>query len=86
MLPVHLINQDSHKGLKRITTRYTYSISGVISEVKSQETLGSPVARLPVPAQDRVTELPNVVMVEGLGSSVNVMFGSAECLAVINSD
>jgi hypothetical protein len=51
---------------------------GVILGVKSHETLGFPFGRLPVPKQDRVTELPRVVMVEGRGSSVKDMFGSED--------
>ena len=54
-------------------------MSGVILGVKSQETLGSPVGKLLVPAQERVTELPSVVIVEGRGSFVNNMFGSGGC-------
>ena len=61
----------------------TYPISGFIWGVKSQDTAGSPVVKLLVPAQDRVTELPNVVMVDGLGTSVNVMLGSAEILVLV---
>ena len=62
-----------------MSNKTTYSMSGVISGVKSQDTLGSLLGRLLVPAQDRVTELPRVVIVEGRGSSVNVISGSEDC-------
>ena len=56
-----------------------YFLSGSTSAVNSQEMVGCPLGRLVLPAQDRVTELPSVVIVWGRGSSVSVMFGSARC-------